>query len=155
VVCLESEKKSRRVKCAKCGFENLANASFCSGCGVRLKPFPAELKGRLEALSLLLLVGSAYLVVSLIFNVIFQVAVFAILSIVSVVFGVYACYGLYRGRFGRWVLASSIVAVAFGFAVTALVFWIGLDVKGVFGPGWVIFAAAAWKLWKDRKAFST
>ena len=155
MVCLESEKKFRRVKCAKCGFENLVNASFCSGCGARLKPFPAELKGRLEALSLLLLVGSAYLVVSLIFNVIFQVAVFAILSIVSVVFGVYACYGLYRGRFGRWVLASSIVAVAFGFAVTALVFWIGLDVKGVFGPGWVIFAAAAWKLWKDRKAFST
>jgi hypothetical protein len=27
----------------------------------------------------------------------------------------------------------------------------GLDVKGVFGPGWVIFAVAAWKLWKDKK----
>ena len=147
---LESEKKSKRIKCAKCGFENLANASFCSGCGARLKPFPAELRGRFEALSLLLLVGSAYLVVSLAVNVIFQVTVFAILSIVSVVFGVYACYGLYRGRFGRGVFASSIVAVTFGFAVTFLVFWIGLDVKGVFGPGWVIFLVAGWKLWKDR-----
>jgi hypothetical protein len=28
----------------------------------------------------------------------------------------------------------------------------GLDVKGVFGPGWVIFVAAGWKLWKDRKS---
>jgi hypothetical protein len=147
---LESEKKSRRVKCAKCGFENLANASFCSGCGARLKPFPAEVRGRLEALSLLLLVGSAYLVVSLAVNVIFQVVIFAILSIVSVVFGVYASYGLYRGRFGRGVLASSVVAVAFGFAVTFLVFWMGLDVKGVFGPGWVIFLVAGWKLLKDR-----
>jgi hypothetical protein len=151
---LESEKKPKRVKCAKCGFENLANASFCSGCGARLKPLPAEFKGRFEALSLLLLVGSAYLIVSLIFNVIYQVAIFAILSIVSVVFGVYACYGLYRGRFGRGVLASSIVAVAFGFAVTFLVFLMGLDVKGVFGPGWIIYAATAWKLWRDRKALA-
>jgi hypothetical protein len=151
---LESEKKSRRVKCAKCGFENLANASFCSGCGARLKPFPAEFKGGFEALSLLLLVGSVYLIVSLAVNVIYQVAIFAILSIVSVVFGVYACYGLYRGRFGRGVLASSIVAVAFGFAVTFLVFLMGLDVKGVFGPGWIIYAATAWKLWRDRKALA-
>jgi len=113
---------------------------------------PAELKGRFEALSLLLFVGSAYLIVSLIFNVIYQVAIFAILSIVSVVFGVYAGYGLYRGRFGRGVLASSVAAVAFGFAVTFLVFLMGLDVKGVFGPGWVIFLVAAWKLWRDRKA---
>jgi hypothetical protein len=44
------------------------------------------------------------------------------------------------------------VAVAVGFAVTFLVFWMGLDIKGVFGPGWVIFAVAAWKLWRDRKA---
>jgi len=103
-------------------------------------------------LSLLLLVGCAYLIVSLAVDMVYQVVVFAILSIVSVVFGVYAGYGLYRGRFGRGVLVSSVVAVAFGFAVTFLVFWMGLDVMGVFGPGWVIFAAAAWKLWRDKKA---
>ena len=150
MVCLESENEPKSYKCAKCGFENLVNASFCSGCGAGLKPLPAEAKGRFEALSLLLLVGSAYLIVSLAVDMIYQVVVFAILAIVSVVFGVYACYGLYRGRFGRGVLASSIVAVVFGFAVTALVFWMGLDVKGVFGPGWVIFLVAGWKLWKDR-----
>ena len=152
MVCLESENKSGRVECAKCGFENLANASFCSGCGAGLKPLPAEAKGRFEALSLLLLVGSAYLIVSLAVDMVYQVMVFAIVSMVSVVFGVYAGYELYRGRFGRWVLASSAVAVASGFAVTFLVFWMGLDVKGVFGPGWVIFAVAAWKLWRDKKA---
>jgi len=151
VVCLESENESGRVKCAKCGFENLVNASFCSGCGAGLKPLPAEAKGRFEALSLLLLVGSAYLIVSLAVDMIYQVMVFAILAIVSVVLGVYAGYGLYRGRFGRGVLASSVVAVAVGFAVTFLVFWMGLDVKGVFGPGWVIFAVSAWKLWRDKK----
>jgi hypothetical protein len=113
---------------------------------------PAEAKGRFEALSLLLLVGSAYLIVSLAVDTVYQVMVFAILSIVSVVFGVYAGYELYRGRFGRGILASSVVAVAVGFAVTFLVFWMGLDIKGVFGPGWVIFAVAAWKLWRDRKA---
>jgi hypothetical protein len=113
---------------------------------------PAEAKGRFEALSLLLLVGSAYLIVSLAVDMIYQVMVFAILAIVSVVSGVYAGYGLYRGRLGRGVLASSVVAVAVGFAVTFLVFWMGLDVKGVFGPGWVIFAVAAWKLWRDKKA---
>ena len=102
-------------------------------------------------MSLLLLVGSAYLVVSLIFNVIYQVMVFAIPSIVSVILGIYACYELYRGKFGRGVVASSVVAVALGLGVTALVFWMGLDVKGVFGPGWVIYAVAAWKLWRDRK----
>jgi len=148
---LESEKKPKRVKCAKCGFENFANASFCSGCGARLKPLPAK-AGGFEALTLLLLVGSAYLIVSLAFNVIYQVTLFAILSIVSVVFGVYATYELYHGRFAGRVLASSALAVVFGFAVTFLVFLMGLDVKGVFGPGWVIFLAAGWKLWKDRKA---
>jgi len=153
VVCLEPEKKPKKVKCAKCGFENFANASFCSGCGARLKPLPAELKrGRFEALTLLLLVGSAYLIVSLAVNVIYQVTIFAILSIVSVVFGVYATYELYHGRFARRVLASSALAVVFGFAVTFLVFLMGLDVKGVFGPGWIIFVAAGWKLWKDWKA---
>lgn len=154
MVCLVSEKEPKGVKCAKCGFENLPDANFCSCCGARLKPLPAELKGRFEALYLLLLVGSAYLVVSLIFNVIYQVTVFAIPSIVSVILGVYACYGLHRGRLGRGVLASSMVAVGVGFAVTFLVFLLGLDIKGVFGPGWVIYGAAAWKLWKDRKALA-
>jgi hypothetical protein len=154
VVCLESENESGRVKCAKCSFGNLANAHFCSGCGAGLKPLPAEAKGRFEALSLLLLVGSAYLIVSLAADMVYQVVVFAIVSIVSVVFGVYAGYELYRGRFGRGVLASSVVAVTFGFAITFLIFWIGLDVNGVFGPGWVIFAVAAWKLWNDKKAAS-
>jgi hypothetical protein len=36
--------------------------------------------------------------------------------------------------------------------VRMLVFYLGLDAKGVFGPSWVIFLAVAWKLWKDRKA---
>ncbi|MEM2029447.1 MAG: zinc ribbon domain-containing protein [Candidatus Bathyarchaeia archaeon] len=148
---LDSEKKPKRVKCAKCGFENLVNASFCSGCGARLKPLPVEAKGRFDALCLLLFVGSTYLAVSLIFNVIYQVMIFAVPSLVSILLGVYACYRLYRGRFGRWVFVSSIVAVALGLGITFIVFLMGLNIRGVFGPGWVIYAAAAWRLWKDSK----
>jgi hypothetical protein len=93
-------KKPKRVKCPKCGFENLPDASFCSGCGARLKPFPAEVKGRFEALSLLLLVGSVYLFVSLAVNVIMQVLLFDVPSFVSAVLGVYAGYRLYKGGGG-------------------------------------------------------
>lgn len=150
VVCL-SKKKPKRVKCPKCGFENLPDATFCSGCGARLKPLPAEVKGRFEALSLLLLVGSVYLFVSLAVNVIMQVLLFAVPSFVSAVFGVYAGYKLYRGKVGSGVVASSATAIGVGFAVTLVVFWLGLDVKGVFGPAWVIFLVAAWRLWKDRQ----
>lgn len=150
MVCLSS-KKSKRAKCPKCGFENLPMASFCSGCGARLKPLPAEVKGRFEALSLLLLVGSVYLFVSLAVNAVMQVLLFAVPSFVSAVLGVYAGYRLYKGYGGGVTIASSAVAIGLGFADTLVFFWLGLSVKGVFGPAWVIFLVAAWRLWKDRR----
>jgi len=152
---LEPEKKPKRVKCAKCGFENLPNANFCSGCGARIKPPQVELgRGRFEALTLLLIVGSIYLAVSLTVNAIYQVTFFAILSIISIVFGFYAAYELYRGRIGRLTILLSSLSMALGFAVTFIIFLIGLNVRGVFGPGWIIFAVAAWGLWRAIKGRS-
>ena len=138
-----------RVKCARCGFENLPNAKFCSNCGARLE---RALDARFEASALLLAVGSAYLIVSLAVNAIYQVAIFAIISIISVALGLYGAYELYRGRLSLRPLASSILSVALGFVVTFWVFLLGLGIRGVFGPGWVIFVAAGLKLLSDWRA---
>lgn len=145
----------KKVKCPKCGFENLSSATFCSGCGARLKPLPAEVKERFEALSLLLLVGSVYLFVSLAVNAVMQLLLFAVpfllaCLLTSGVLGVYAGYRLYRGGRGGGVVASSAIAVSLGFAATLFIFLLGLSVEGVFSPAWVIFLVAAWRLWKDR-----
>jgi uncharacterized protein (DUF983 family) len=145
---LSSKKKSGRVKCPECGFENLVNASFCSGCGCSLKP---TVKGQFEALYILLLVGSIYLFISLVFNELMQVPLFAGPSFVSVVLGIYASYRLSKGGIGRGVVAASAIAIGVGFVTTFFVFLLGLDIKGVFGPAWVIFLAAAYRLLKDRR----
>ena len=148
-----SSKKPKRAKCPKCGFENLPMASFCSGCGARLKPLPVEVKGRFEALSLILLVGSVYLFVSLAVNLVMQWLWFAVPSFVSAVLGIYAGCRLYGGKAGSVVLASSAIAIGVGFAVTLVVFCLPFcfALPNVFGPSWVIFLVAAWKLWKDRQ----
>jgi ABC-type glycerol-3-phosphate transport system permease component len=152
VVYLGSGEKAERIRCAKCGFENLPNASFCSGCGARLKLPQVELvRGRFEALTLLLVVGSIYLAVSLIVNVIYQVAIFAILSVISIVLGLCTAYEFYRGKFRRLTIFLSSLSMALGFAVTFIIFLIGLNIRGVFGPGWIIFVAAAWGLWRAIK----
>ncbi|MCK4667470.1 zinc-ribbon domain-containing protein, partial [Candidatus Dependentiae bacterium] len=57
------------MKCSECGFENLANARFCSGCGVKLKApskevtheiplLPADLARKVQASSSKYLKGS-------------------------------------------------------------------------------------------------
>ena len=156
MVLLESAEKSRRrierIKCSKCGFENLVNAVFCSGCGARLKSQQAELgKNPFEALMLLLIVGSTYLAISLTVNAIYQVTLFAILSIASIILGFSAAYELYRGRFRRLTILLSSLSMALGFTVTLIIFLLGLNIRGVFGPGWIIFAVAAWGLWRAMR----
>jgi uncharacterized protein (DUF983 family) len=141
--------REERAKCAKCGFENPPNAKFCSNCGAKLV---RAVERHFEASALLLAVGSAYLIVSLAVNVIYQVSVFAVISIVSIASGLYGAYRLYHGKPSRGSLISSVIAIISGLAVTLWVFALGLGIRGVFGPGWVIFVAAGLKLWADWRS---
>lgn len=148
-----SPKKAEKLKCVKCGFMNLPSATFCSGCGAKLKALPVEVKEMFGAQLLLLLVGSAYLFISLAVNAIIQqVWYFAVPSFVSALLGVYVCFRLYKGQLSAGVAVCSAVAIGVGFAVTLVVFLIGFLIKGVIGPAWVIFLAAGFRLWRDRRS---
>lgn len=145
---MESEKKAESVKCPECGFENLLGAKFCSSCGLSFKP---AAKGRFDAIVALLLVGSFYLFVSLVFNAIMQqVWYFSVPAAVSGLLGLYAAYRLNRGEGNAAAFASAATSVGVGFAVTFLIFLIGLDIMGVFGPAWVIFVATGYWLYRSR-----
>jgi len=139
---------SETVKCAKCGFENLANLKFCGNCGVKLgvsviPPF--------EELALLHITGSAYLLISLIFNALVQASIIFIAPyLASGLLGLYAGYRFHKGKVGKWLKIVSAITIAVGLASTFASFLMGLAVKGVIGPAWVIFLVNAWQLWKER-----
>lgn len=47
----------------------------------------------------------------------------------------------------------SALAIIIGLASTLILFLIGLGIRGVIGPAWIIFliGVGAWTLWKERK----
>lgn len=135
------------VRCRKCGFENPGGLKFCGNCGSRLTP--AAEGPRLEGLALLHVAGSLYLIVSVISNALVRAsAIFTISYIASALLGLYAGYGLYAGKVGKWLKAASALAIAIGLVFTLLLFLIGLEIRGVIGPAWVIFLMGAWALWR-------
>jgi len=139
------------VKCPKCGFENLPGSVYCSKCGAKLRLLSAECERR--SVALLTLTGTAYMLILLATNVIVQkLALLALLSMASAVAGVYACYSLRSSRAGgRLALASAALSSILGLLVTGYLFYLGLYIRGAFGPAWVIYAASLWEVWRCKR----
>jgi hypothetical protein len=151
-------KVEEKVKCLKCGFENLPGAKYCSNCGEKLvAPVPVQAFGGLEGLFILHLVGSLYVLTSLVFNAVVRASLFlAIPYLASGVLGLFSAWtfqGWSSGRsrgWRRWVKLVSATSIALGFGGTLALFLIGLELKGVVGPAWLIFLINARELWKNR-----
>jgi hypothetical protein len=145
---------SESVKCRKCGFENPPNAKFCNNCGARLNErlsFTAKAP-KFEGLALLHVVGSAYLLISLLFNSLIQAStMFMISYLASGLLGLYTGYEFYKGYSRKYLKIISVLAVAIGLMSTLILFLIGLGVRGVIGPAWIIFATSLWTLWRERR----
>jgi hypothetical protein len=147
---LETNKVTEGVVCPRCGFKNLSGAKFCSSCGLSFKP---TLKGRFDGSVALLLAGSFYLLISLLFNAIIQqVWYFAVPAAVSGLLGLYAANQMYKGQMKAATFAIALTSVVIGFAVTLIVFLIGLGIQGVFGPAWIIFALTGYWLYRSRSS---
>jgi hypothetical protein len=138
------------VSCEKCGFENPPGLKFCGNCGARLSS-SLEI-ARFEGLALLHIAGSLYLLLSLASNALVQASpAFITLHASSALLGLYAGYRLYTGRAGKYLKIVSPLAIALGLASTLTLFLLGLTIRGVVGPAWIIFLVNAWALWRDRR----
>jgi hypothetical protein len=138
------------VKCRKCGFENPPSFKFCGNCGEKL--IEVEVAPKFEGLALLHVTASIYLLISLIFNALVQASLaFITLYAASALMGLYAGYQFYLGKTGKHLKIISSLAIITGLASTSILFLIGLGIRGVIGPAWIIFLVNAWVLWKERK----
>ena len=141
---------SEKVKCPRCGFENPAGMKFCGNCGAKLKT--AVIQPEFKALELLHVTGSIYLLVSLIFNSLVQASqMLTILYAASALLGLYAAYKLHRGDSDGSLKLASILASIIGLSATSFTFLIGLNVKGVIGPAWVIFAVTIYTFLREKQ----
>jgi len=138
----------KSIKCVKCDFENPANMKFCGNCGTRLTVTAAT--PELEGLALLHIAGSAYLLISLFFNTLVRDTVLMIPYLASGLLGLYAGYEFHKRKTGKWLKIISTLAIIMGVVSTSYLFWMGLELRGVIGPAWVIFLTNAWTLWKNR-----
>jgi hypothetical protein len=138
------------VRCGKCGFENPPDLKFCGNCGARLSVVLET--PRFEGLALLHIAGSLYLLLSLAFNALVQaIPAFIILHASSALLGLYAGYRFYTGRASKYLKIVSPLAIALGLTSTSILFLLGLAIRGVIGPAWIIFLVNAWALWRDRR----
>jgi hypothetical protein len=147
------------VKCGKCGSQNPTNLKFCGNCGSRIKQawLGSEfLATRFEALALLHVTGSIYLLISLIVNALVQATyLFYVPYAIAALLGLYAGYGFYEGKLNRNVRVASITSNLVGLVSTFLLFVVGLEVRGVVGPAWVIFGITLGFYIKARDRFRT
>jgi hypothetical protein len=65
--------------------------------------------------------------------------------------GLYAGYQFYLGKTGKYLKIISLLAIMLGLASTFILFLIGLGIRGVIGPAWIIFLVNAWILWRERR----
>ena len=97
--------------------------------------------------------ASLYLLLSVAFNVIVQATYLLFVPyLVSGATGLYLGYEYHRGKKGRWLKVASALTVAIGLAATSVLFILGLALRGVIGPAWILFLVNAWWLWSSRDA---
>lgn len=106
-------------------------------------------RARASALELLHLTGSFYVIASAVFNLAVQrMGPILLFSVVSGFFG-FVAFLMFHGRqIDELVRFLSVSAVVGGLVVTFWAFYVGLELKGVEGPGWVIFLLIVWELWR-------
>jgi ribosomal protein L40E len=144
--------EAQRGVCPKCGNLNPADAEFCFKCGTRFGPGG----GSLDGLMVLSLTGVLYTVLSAALNEIIRSStLFLGLYLGTGVLGIVVLYGLRTRRFMRWIKFVCLAMVAVGLSGTFLMYLIGLGLRGVVGPGWVIFVVMGWRLWQDRYSLSS
>jgi hypothetical protein len=73
-----------------------------------------------------------------------------VLYLISGLLGLYAGYEFYIGKVSKYLKFVSALAIIIGLASTFILFLIGLEIRGIIGPAWVIFLINAWMLWKER-----
>lgn len=149
------ESKGKKV-CPKCAWKNPKEASFCLKCGSKLEIVKEPKRAPLEGLAFLYIVGSLYTILSAAFNpFVRESPLYLPLYLASGILGLCTTYALHQRKGGKWtrVLLSS-ASVALGFAGTFRLFLVGLmlreEIRGIFGPAWIIFLITVWKLWRDR-----
>jgi cation transport ATPase len=69
-------------------------------------------------------------------------------SIMSGFLGFVAFLMFHGRRMDELVKFFSVSAVVGGLVATFWAFYVGLELKGLEGPGWVIFLLIAWELWR-------
>lgn len=154
---VHNEKKNRKTSvCPKCGWKNPDEAIFCLKCGSKIQKKVEEAPTPLEGLTFLHIAGSLYTILSAVFNpFVRESAIYLPLYLASGILGLFSAYALHQKKGGKWtkILLSS-ATVALGFAGTFRLFIIGLllreEIRGIFGPAWIIFLITALKLWQDR-----
>lgn len=149
------ERKDKKV-CPKCGWKNPKEALFCLKCGSKLEVVKVAERAPLEGLVFLHIAGSLYTILSVVFNpFVRESPLYLALYFASGILGLCTTYALHQKKGRKWtkILLSS-ATVALGFAGTFRLFVIGLmlreEIRGIFGPAWIIFLITASKLWRDR-----
>ncbi len=135
-------------KCPKCGYENPPDAKYCLNCGYRLIH---EETVKLEAEGVLLIASGIILLLTLMFNALMRVV--PALVIVYLVFGITSVYSgakLYSGSISLFNVVLATLSIIFGFAGCFFLYLLGLSLKGLVSPDWVIYVIAAYKLLSDR-----
>jgi len=149
------EKKQKKTAvCPKCGWKNPEEAVFCLKCGSKIRKVE-EAPAPLEGLTFLHIVGSLYVILSVVNPFIRESALYLPLYLASGILGLCTAYILHQKKGKKWTrIVLSSATVALGFAGTFRLFLIGLmlreEIRGIFAPSWIIFLITALKLWQDR-----
>ena len=136
-------------KCPKCGYDNPPDAKYCLNCGYKLM---REENVKLEAEGLLLISSGIILLLTLLFNGLMRIV--PSLALVYLIFGITSIYSglrLYSGSASLLNIIIATLSIVFGFAGTFFLYLLGLPLKGLVSPDWVIYIVTAFKLLSDRK----
>jgi len=66
----------------------------------------------------------------------------------------YGAYSLNAKKIEWWTKIISLLMIILGLAGTTFMFIVGLRIKGVIGPAWILFLVVAWRLWRNRYIIS-
>jgi uncharacterized paraquat-inducible protein A len=136
-------------KCPKCGYDNPQEAKYCLNCGFKLVQ---EEKYNLEAEGMLLIASGTILLMTLLFNALIKIL--TLLLLIYFVIGITSIYSgirLYSGSSSIFNLILATISIVFGFAGSFFLYLLGLSLKGLVSPDWIIYLIVAYKLYADRK----